>query len=141
LDGYSIVDDSTRNPGYASITSSAALDWVWSSSTTDVRGLQKALASDRIASTWYSPSVFYMDLNITDQSSHQIEVYCLDWDGQGRGETLDVLDANTNAVLDSRSVTSFGGGVYLIWNVSGHVKLRITRAAGVNAVVNGVFFR
>jgi hypothetical protein len=43
------------------------------------------------------PSVFYIDLNITD--------------------------------------------VYLIWSVSGHVKLRVTRGTGVNAVVNGVFFR
>jgi YVTN family beta-propeller protein len=141
LDGYSIADDSTKSPSYATMTPSAALDWVWSSSTSDVRAVQKGLASDRIASTWYSPSVFYMDVNITDQSSHQIEVYCLDWDSGGRSQTVDVLDANTNAVLDSRSVSSFSGGVYLIWNVSGHVKLRVTYGTGYNAVVNGIFFR
>jgi hypothetical protein len=37
-----------------------------------------------------------------------------------RAETIDVLDAQTNAVLDSRTASSFQNGQYLVWNLSGH---------------------
>lgn len=59
-----------------------------------------------------------------------------------RQELVEVLDATTNAVLDSRSLTSFGDGVYLVWNVRGHVKLRFTYTGGIssnNAVISGIF--
>ena len=139
-DGYVVVDDTARNPSYATVTPSGFSDYVWNSSTTDVRALQKGVAGDRIASTWYSPSSFLVDLNITDQSPHQVAIYCLDWDSSGRAQTVDVLDAATNAVLDTRSLTGFSGGAYLVWNITGHVKLRLTWASGFNAVVGGVFF-
>jgi hypothetical protein len=30
--------------------------------------------------------------------------------------------------------------VYLVWNVSGHVKINVALNTGINAVVSGVFF-
>ena len=140
-DGYTVVDDSARNPSYASLTPSLNTDYIWSGSTTDGRALQRASYAGRIAAAWYSPSFFYVDLNITDQSPHQVAVYCLDWDALGRAQTVDVLDASTNTVLDSRSLSGMSGGVYLIWNISGHVKLRVTQTSpNFNAVVSGIFF-
>ena len=140
-DGYTVIDDSAKSPTYATIAPSLAADYVWSNSTTDVRALQKGSSTDRIASTWYSPSVFYVDLNITDQLPHPVAVYCVDWDYMGRSQTVEVLDANTNAVLDTRALTSFSGGVYLTWNITGHVKLRFTQTSSApNAVVSGIFF-
>ena len=51
-------------------------------------------------------------------------------------------DAISGNVLDTRSVTSFSGGQYLVWNVSGHVVLKFTNNAGTtNAVMSGLFFR
>jgi len=50
-----------------------------------------------------------------------------------------ITDANGN-VLNSQSVTNFGGGVYLVWNVSGHVKIQVTLTGDVNAVATGLFF-
>ena len=141
--GYTVIDDSSANPSYATITQSQASDYVWASSTADVRGLQRGTTTGRIASTWYSPSVFYVDLNITDQASHQIAVYCLDWDYRGRTQTVDVLDPATNFVLDSRNISNFSNGVYLVWNIAGHVKLRFTdttTGASLNAVSSGIFF-
>jgi len=45
-------------------------------------------------------------------------------------------------VLNSQSLnSSFSGGVYLVWNVAGHVKVRVTLTGGANAVVSGFFFR
>ena len=42
-------------------------------------------------------------------------------------------------MLDTRSISDFTGGVYLQWNVSGDVVITVTRTAGANAVVNGLF--
>jgi hypothetical protein len=87
-------------------------------------------------------STFNFDINLTDGNSHQIAVYALDWDDYmgGRAETIQVCDANTNAVLDTRSISAFTNGLYLVWNVTGHVHISATMNAGGNAVISGVFF-
>ena len=115
--------------------------WTWASTTTDIRALQKATnPTDRVAATWYSQTPFFIDTNITDSNTHQVEIYCLDWDSAARRQTIDVLDANGNVLNTQALTSSFNGGVYLVWNVSGHVIFRITWNAGYNAVVEGVFF-
>jgi hypothetical protein len=37
-------------------------------------------------------------------------------------------------------VSGFVGGSYLVWQVSGNIRIQVTRTAGNNAIVNGVFF-
>jgi hypothetical protein len=81
-----------------------------------------------------------VDPNLTDNQSHRVSLYLLDWDNAGRSERIDVLDANTGVVLDSRTVSSFSSGQYLTWNLRGHVQIRITRLAGPTAVLSGVYF-
>jgi hypothetical protein len=44
-----------------------------------------------------------------------------------------MLDAVSSALLDTRNVSGFSSGRYLVWNISGHVKLRITSTGGANA--------
>jgi len=113
---------------------------VWASTTSDLRGLQKeSIANDRIAATWYTNGSETIDLIITDGHSHNIAVYCLDWDTTARQERIDILDG-ANTVLDSRTVTSFNSGAYLVWTVSGHVQVRVTLTGGANAVISGLFF-
>ena len=103
--------------------------------------MQKAsLPTDRTASGWYNAASFSVDLNFTDQQTHQVAVYALDWDKGNRNERVDILDAASNAVLDSRTVSGFSGGQYLIWRVSGHIQIRVTATAGPNAVVSGILF-
>jgi hypothetical protein len=75
-----------------------------------------------------------------DANAHQVALYCLDWDNGGRTQTIDVLDAASGAVLNTRTVSGFRGGKYLIWNVTGHVQFRVTNTDGVNGVVSGLFF-
>ena len=81
-----------------------------------------------------------MDVTITDGQRHRIALYAI---GTGRDwphQTIEVLDAATNAVLDKRAVTAFSQGQYWTWEVSGRVRIRITKTAGQNAVISGVFF-
>ena len=54
-------------------------------------------------------------------------------------QTVDVLDSTGTTVLDTRTASGFAGGHYLVWQVSGPVRIRLTRLAGSNAVVSGLF--
>ena len=127
-------------PAYAQVTFSGNNPYTWLSSTSDVRALQKAAVSDRIASTWYTYSNMTIDINLTDGNTHPVALYMLDWDGSSRAERVDVLDAISQAVLDTQTVSGFHNGEYLVWNLHGHVTLRITLTGGGNAVASGLFF-
>ena len=139
-DGYSLANVAARIPSYASFTVQNQLNYTWASSTADPRALETANASQRVAATWYNGSSFNFDLNFTDGNSHKFALYAVDWDNGGRSETVQIVDANTNAVLNTETISSFAGGTYLVWNISGHVKINVTTIAGFNAVVSGVFF-
>jgi hypothetical protein len=142
-DGYIVMGDTASTPAYATVTPSGNLSYTWAGSTSDSRALQKATSpTDRIAACWYNSTPFSIDLMLNDNAPHQVALYFLDWDDYlHRSERIDILDAN-NTLLDSRTVTSFVNGQYLVWNVSGHVTIRITNTNSLsNAVVNGVFFR
>ncbi len=137
-DGYNVVGDLSSNPSYVTPAVSGQQYYVWAASTADVPALQMASnPANRVAATWYGSS-FTIDLNITDSAQHQVALYSVDFDAQGRKQTVAVLDTNGN-VLDSRALSNFSGGVYLVWNVTGHVKLLVTSTAGPNAVVSGLF--
>ena len=138
--GYDLMGGPSSLPAYASVSAAGKSDWVWAASTADVRALQKPGANDRLAACWYASSSFSVDVNLTDGQAHQVSLYLLDWDSTARAEAVDVLDAATGAVLDSESAASFHGGQYLSWQVSGHVQFRISRTAGANAVLSGLFF-
>ena len=140
VDGAAVAGDVTNYPAYAQVTMSGQNQYIWNSSTSDVRALQKALGSDRIAATWYSTASFSIDVNLTDGNTHQLALYCLDWDSYGpRVETITVVDSVTGYVYDTRKLSGFQSGEYLVWNLKGHVRFNVTYSAG-NAVVNGIFF-
>jgi hypothetical protein len=137
-DGWLLAGDTSSVPGYAQVSFGNQLSYVWSASTQDLRGLQKSSASDRTAAAWYGGS-FTIDVNLS-AGSHPVALYVVDWDLGKRTQRIDVLDAVSGQQLDTRTVSSFTGGTYLVWNVSGHVKFAVTRTAGPNAVVSGIFF-
>ena len=141
--GYSIAGETTNLPSFASVVTSGQSHCTWAASTTDPRAplTSSAAGAGRVAACWYSDSGFTVDVNLTDGITHQLALYALDWDTNGREERVDAVDPATGAVLDSRTVSSFTGGQYLVYNVTGHVQFRITNnVAGTNAVLSGLFF-
>src|ERR1039457_3874563 len=140
-DGYNVIGNAASVPSYVTMTPSGNLSYVWASSTTDTRGLETASTpSSRIAACWYTSGSLNIDLAFNDTNTHQVAISLLDWDYLGRSEKVDILDAN-NTLLDTRSVASFAGGQYLVWNLRGHVILRITNTnPSSNAVISGLFF-
>ena len=125
--------------------STSAPVYYWTTSTTDVRALQYAdpTRTDRFAACWYSdPLHDPLVLNVNMPSTpERVSLYLLDWDRLGRQERIDVVDAGTGTILDSRTITDLSGGVYETWNISGSVQFVITNLAGpnANAVVSGIF--
>ncbi len=139
-DGYNVINNAASYPSYVTPVASGISSYTWAASTTEGRALQQAAGSSRIAGVWYAADSFVIDLPVSDAQPHLFSVYCLDWDNLGRIEKLEMLDTSNN-ILDTRTVASFRDGVWLVWSVSGHVKLRVTRTAGLNAVMSGLFFR
>ncbi len=140
-EGFNVIGDTVNNPSYVTPTTTGFFR-TWVASTRDPRALQKAASSsDRIASSWFEWRTFNIDLPFTDNKLHQVALYVLDWDNNyGRIERVDIVDAN-NKLLDSQTVSSFVGGKYLVWNLSGHVTMRIVNLnASSYAVVSGIFF-
>ena len=144
-EGYAVVNDSSNYPAYAQVGLTGHNAYTWAASTTDVRALQKAAAgsTDRIAATVYSNTEFTFEVNLTDGQAHQVAFYCLDWDqNNGRAQKVEIIDAATGAVLDSRNMSAYSNGQYAVWSLRGHVKIKFiyTGPAGLNAVASGVFF-
>jgi hypothetical protein len=152
-------DDILGNLWTVSVTGSTGapvLEYLWNWQTSDPRsifvrdmsqpyalnlGLPPIYVSSNggIASCWYDTSDFYIDTAITDGSAHQISLYVVDWDYLGRSERIDVIDAVTDAVLSSYTVSNFTTGTYLNWNVSGEVVFHVVNRGWPNAVASAVF--
>ena len=80
------------------------------------------------------------DVHLTDGKAHQVGLYAVDYDNNNRGETVQVVDDATGTVLDTRTLSSFQGGSYLVWVIQGNVTFKVTNVSGANAVISGLFF-
>ncbi len=134
-----IAGDAVNWPSFSTIRMPVQSPGVWAASTSDIRGLQKAASEDRVAPHWYAPSNLSFDIRFKDRQTHQLAIYCVDWDSDDRVQMIELKDARTQTVLDSRRLAKFKGGQYLVWNVSGDITLSATRTAGANAVVSAIF--
>ncbi|HEU5133270.1 MAG TPA: Ig-like domain-containing protein, partial [Pyrinomonadaceae bacterium] len=139
-DGYNTINDTVKYPTYAQVNVVGNSSPTWAASTTDVRGLQKQNTTDRIAARWESSSFFTVEVNLTDGLSHRVALYSVDWDGNNRQQRVDVVDWATNVLLESRTMFSFNGGQYLVWDVRGRVKFIVNKTGGKSAVMSGIYF-
>jgi hypothetical protein len=102
--------------------------------------MQRPDGASRLAACWYSSGTLTVDVNVLDGATHQVALYMTDFDGWGRSLRVDVLDAGTGALLDSRAVSGYGGGRYFVWSIRGRVTFRLTNTGPENAVLSGVLF-
>ena len=142
-DGFVIANGSSQPPGYATVSEANDKLFTWANSTSDPRALQTSSGSStRIASAYYSNgnSAFTINVNLTDNNTHQLALYLLDWTGSTRAETISVLDAHSSVVLDSESYSNFNNGEWAVWNIQGNVIIQVKNGGTPNAVVSGIFF-
>ncbi|MGA3294909.1 MAG: hypothetical protein ABSE45_13115 [Candidatus Acidiferrales bacterium] len=140
-DGYSLANVAQQKiPSYATFAVQNQINYTWDSNPSSPSALQMPGSSNRIAAAWYSNASFYFDVNLTDGASHLFALYAIDWDSEGRSETVQIQDANTGLTLDTETISNFSSGVYLVWNLTGHVQIIVVPTGVPNAVVSGVFF-
>jgi hypothetical protein len=138
--GYVIAGDSSSLPGYAQLSNSGVA-YTWVATSQDSTCVQKgsAQATDRICAVWYGSSSFTIDLTVSG-AAQQVALYALDWDKAQRVQRIDVLDGGNGTTLDTRTISGFSTGTYLVWNIAGHVQFKVTKVGGPNAVIAGIFF-
>jgi hypothetical protein len=137
--GYDIEGGAASLPSYASVKVNGASTYTWASPTTDPRGLANPGGSGATATCWYSSSGFTIAVGLSDGQVHDLALYAVDWWGQGRSEQIQLINAATGGVLDTETISSFTGGEYLQWAVSGNVVIKVTNLAGPSAVISGLF--
>jgi hypothetical protein len=138
--GYNVIGNAVSYPAYATVSASGQSNYTWAATTNDSRALEDASGSGRIAACWYSGTSLSINLTFTDGQTHDLALYALDWDNQGRSEQIQIGNATTGAVLDTETVSSFTSGVYLQWAISGSVIVKVSKVSGPNAVISGLFF-
>ncbi len=137
--GYDVIGNAASLPSYATITTTGLSTYTWTASTTDPSALEDANGTGQGAACWYSTTSFTVDLNLTDGKAHDLTLYFLDWGTAGRSEQVQIINATTGAVLDTETISAFSGGTYLQWVVNGNVLIKVTKLAGPNAVLSGLF--
>jgi hypothetical protein len=129
-------------PAYASLSVQSDAPLLWAGLSLDSRALQVAApgSTNRIAACWPASVSLLFQVPLNDNRFHQVALYALDWDLTGRVQRVDVLDAATGLLLDSRALSQFQNGVYAVWNVKGGVQFRVTTIGPGAAAVSGLFF-
>jgi hypothetical protein len=137
-EGHLVLGGTTSLPIGATVSASGKSDFSWSSPGTDLRALQRSPNSaERVASAWYSASSFTIHLDLAQR--RDIALYFVDWDRAGREQLVEMIDPANGQILNSQTVSSFGEGKYLLYNLRGRVDVRVTRTSGPNAVFMGLF--
>ena len=140
--GYVLVNNLTNLPAYVSLRPIRNDSTILTSSTHDGRALQNPNSdfSDGFVGVWSSSTNFALDLNLADGNTHRVELYCLDWLYTGGTQTIQVTDPATGNLLDTRTAANFTNGVYLVWDVVGHVQFSFsTPVTNYPATLTGVF--
>ncbi|HEX9510310.1 MAG TPA: endo-alpha-N-acetylgalactosaminidase family protein [Puia sp.] len=145
-EGWILAGGEEHVPGSVTVRYLNGADRVWSTTTHDVQALQKDSGMERIAAVRSAGTHEIIDIDFKDDKEHAISLYCLDWDRKGRWMVVDVIDARTRKLLDSRNLTGFEQGRYIKYRITGRVQLRLTNVwterykLSPDACFSGLFF-
>jgi len=113
----------------------------WSTSTTDVRALQSPDATSRRATAVYNGSQVRLHLTFSSAFNGNLHLYAVDWDGTARRESITIDDGSGPRTANLGA--SFNQGIWVNLPISvssgGTVTITVTKTAGVNAVLSGLF--
>jgi hypothetical protein len=92
-----------------------------------------------MAGRFYSDFYVRFDITATDSDPHYLSVYCCADPADGRQQTVDVWESGNLTLLASHTINyDFTHGVWVCFQVSGSVIVRVTPTAGPNSVVSGI---
>ena len=156
-DGFILSDfGSMNNPPYTNfngVNANLKLLDIWSCSdghTCDPRELNKQpfsyTSAERVESYYYQREWDDFQVNTFDNATHRIALYFCDYEFYGRQVQVIAHNTNTGAVLDTRLLSNYSGGVYLIYNYTGNVDFEIvdnitpTTKTIPNGTISGFFW-
>ena len=121
----------------ASLTLQQGSRYEWAANTADPRALSDAGGHIRNAATYYDPNQIQLQLSFSAAYTGSLHLYALDWDGGGRREIISVNGQSVTLGSD------FSQGAWVSFPISvaagGTVSITVTRLAGANAVLSGIF--
>ena len=125
----------------ASLSVDQGQRFIFANPSSDVRALQSPDGSTRQAACAYDGNQVKIRITFTTAYSGTLHVYALDFDNLGRRETITVNDGSGPQTAYLNGDFSQGAWVNVPVNVAagGTVTITVTRTAGVNAVVSGIF--
>ena len=99
-------------------------------------------SQERSAIDWESLSTtLAYDVSLPTTEARQVSLYVLSWDPLGRHNlNVEIVDKTTGKVLDRQNIKDFRDGKYLVYHLSGNLRIRIASYNWLKAVLNGVFF-
>jgi hypothetical protein len=143
-DGYELAgwdgQSDVGNLPNASLSLVQGSRYVWAANTSDTRALPSADGSTRTASTYYDYNQIQVKLSFYSAYTGNLRLYAVDWDSGARRESLAVGD---HSVIFSNKWGGFSAGQWASFPISvlagGTVTITVTREAGANAVLSGIF--
>jgi hypothetical protein len=155
-DGFVLADYTLSTPSYSifnAVNVNQRLLDIWSCSanhTCDPRELNKQpysyTSAERVESYYYNRMNDDFQVNTSDGATHRIALYLCDYEFYGRQVSIIAHNTATGTVLDTRVVSNYSGGVYLIYNYTGAVDFEMvdnitpTTDYIPNGTVSGIFW-
>ena len=126
---------------FVSLPNTPVLDqgfrYQWSAATTAVQALESPDAFTRRAACFYDVSQLRLHLVFPAAYSGTLHLYALDWDTIARRETI----ISKRLRQDRGHLHAFNQGAWVQRHQknNGSLTISVTRTAGVNAVLSGIF--
>lgn len=143
-DGYDLAgwdgqSDAGDLPG-VSVSLAQGNRYVWAAGTSDPRALPSPDGLTRTAATYYDNNQIQVKLTFHAAYTGNLRLYAVDWDSGGRQESVAI---GGQSAIFSNKWGAFSKGQWAIFPVSiaagGSVTIAVTRQAGANAVLSGIF--
>ena len=139
-DGAIIISDSETLPDYIKEVACKNNNlFLRAENTDETRNLLSKSSNNRIAACWFNSISMEFIVSPKYSKSFVLTMYFVD-DTNARIQQIELLDPKNDSVISKKDIREFKDGVYLSWNISQAVKVRISNAGSVNAVVSGIFF-
>jgi hypothetical protein len=115
--------------------------FAWDNDTSDPRALESpgSGVTARKATCWFGDKAVSCVVTPPDAHPYRVTLYVLDYDRNGRANRIELSD--TEGVLASceSPEQENAKGAYLSWSVTGPVQVKLTKKAGFNATLSGLF--
>ena len=115
--------------------------FAWDGATSDPRALESpgVGVTNRQATCWFGNEAVSCVLTPPDAQPYRVTLYVLDYDRNGRANRIELSDEASVLATCETSKQENGQGTYLSLSVTGPVRVKLTKKAGFNAALSGVF--